>query len=199
MPSTLITWKGTYSSSIYYVPGDAVTLMTSSYLNTRECMGVEPSNLAFWSPIPTTYNAANEAPDVPPPIAQGPMGPSGEKGDKGDKGDAGPQGIQGIQGIKGDTGLKGDKGDTGLQGLQGQQGIKGDTGLKGDKGDTGLTGPSGSGQNYSGTWDDPTGNVSVVDPTLPAIYYKRQASPVVMWLWNNDANPANRAWFVVMS
>jgi hypothetical protein len=50
-------------------------------------------------------------------------------------------------------------------------------------------------QIYSGAWDDPTGNVTPTDQSISSVYYKLQASPVVIWLWNTTS----QTWFNALS
>lgn len=48
-----------------------------------------------------------------------------------------------------------------------------------------------SGQSIKGAVDDPNGIFTPDDTNSPAIYYKDQAVPPVVWLWS----PTNQNWF----
>ncbi len=97
-------FKGAWSSSASYAPGDAVSENGSSYVALTASTALDP------------------AADV--------AGSGGHWAVLALQGAQGPQGLQGIQGIPGIQGLAGPAGATGATGPQGLQGLQGPTGRK---------------------------------------------------------------------
>jgi len=132
-------WRGAWSATETYQPGEAVSYNGVSYIALVENLNSEPPSVN-WDVL--SARGATGATG-----ATGAQGPTGATGAKGDTGSQGPQGIQGIQGVTGATGAKGDTGAQGPQGVKGDtgaQGPQGDVGPQGAKGDTGATGATGS-------------------------------------------------------
>jgi len=121
-------FRGSYSPSINYSPGDGVTYNGAGYVSLTS------DNLA---------NQPDQTPSAWGKFAAGAQGLAGPPGTAGDTGAQGPQGPSGPAGPKGSPGPSGATGGTGLTGAQGVQGIPG------------LQGPAGI--TFRGIWSGSVG------------------------------------------
>lgn len=88
-------YKGAWSGSLTYIPGDLVTYQGSTYYTLTGATGSSvPGASGAWTVV----------------ASKGATGSTGPQGIQGIQGEIGPQGIQGIQGIQGETGPAGSDG-----------------------------------------------------------------------------------------
>lgn len=62
-----------------------------------------------------------------------------------------------------------------------------------------IAGGSGGGvgvqENYDGIWDDPNGNITPTDQSLPAFYSKKGTSTPVLWRWDT----VDLVWYAIIT
>ncbi len=153
----ITAFRGGWSSTVTYTPGQVVTYKGASYICLAANLGASPTaNPKDWSILDAPGATGPAGPDGPkgpqgatgltgPQGATGATGAVGPRGVAGPAGATGPRGIQGPVGPAGPTGPQGLAGATGATGLQGAQGPAGPTGPRGPTGAQGATGPAGPG------------------------------------------------------
>jgi hypothetical protein len=183
-------WRGTWSSSLAYKPGDLLTDGGLTFISiAKSPAGVKPitdsnkwaligarlnfagawaANVAYQSGSVVTYLGSSYVTLYAPPVGTLPTNTAywtvvaqrGAAGVAGAKGATGAQGLQGLAGAPGTAGLPGSAGATGATGLAGLAGTAGADGAVGPTGLTGAIGPTG----LTGAIG-PTGLTGAIGPT----------------------------------
>jgi hypothetical protein len=110
-----INWRSAWSSSIAYLPDDAVSFSGSAYVALQSNANTSPTTTGVWDLL----------------VQKGDAGAMGSEGAAGAQGPPGPPGAPGPQGSIGPPGPAGPAGDTGPIGPAGPPGVQGPAGPAG--------------------------------------------------------------------